>query len=331
MPRRWHRLRQGRRALRVRRQGLDRHHQRPRSGRPVRAARQGAAGQPVRRSHLAGRHSTAPRHSPAVPIERAYVDKGYRGHNAQNPASRLHLWQKRGVFGVIKRELRRRSAIEPIIGHLKAEGHLGPATSKAARRRCRQRRPLCRRPQLPPHPRLAASSLAPYPGGSHRTHQRPVGPQISFLTDDQIWTRFNPTGDPLTDLSLEVGRRLKYWDAMRYFFHIFDGSKLFPDDAGNNLPSLEYAKQMAEVVADELKKGGEFCRSSSRDRLGRERQKALRVRRFLTDSPVRVTSRAESHYPRERWFAIGIYFQKMVEAVVCNLSQIEPSDIVFAR
>ena len=33
--------------------------------------------------------------------------------------------QKRGVFGVIKRELRRRSAIEPVIGHLKAEGHLG--------------------------------------------------------------------------------------------------------------------------------------------------------------------------------------------------------------
>ncbi|MCD9913547.1 IS5 family transposase [Bradyrhizobium japonicum] len=33
--------------------------------------------------------------------------------------------QKRGVFGVIKRELRRRSAIEPIIGHMKNEGHLG--------------------------------------------------------------------------------------------------------------------------------------------------------------------------------------------------------------
>jgi len=29
------------------------------------------------------------------------------------------------VFGVIKRELRRRSAIEPVIGHLKAEGHVG--------------------------------------------------------------------------------------------------------------------------------------------------------------------------------------------------------------
>ena len=29
------------------------------------------------------------------------------------------------MFGAIKRELRRRSAIEPVIGHLKAEGHLG--------------------------------------------------------------------------------------------------------------------------------------------------------------------------------------------------------------
>lgn len=59
------------------------------------------------------------------PIERAYVDKGYRGHDAQNPRRVFISGQKRGVFGVIKRELRRRSAIEPIIGHLKAEGHLG--------------------------------------------------------------------------------------------------------------------------------------------------------------------------------------------------------------
>ena len=58
-------------------------------------------------------------------IERAYVDKGYRGHDAQNPHRVFISGQKRGVFGVIKRELRRRSSIEPIIGHLKAEGHLG--------------------------------------------------------------------------------------------------------------------------------------------------------------------------------------------------------------
>lgn len=58
-------------------------------------------------------------------IERAYVDKGYRGHGTENPRRVFISGQKRGVFGIIKRELRRRSAIEPIIGHMKAEGHLG--------------------------------------------------------------------------------------------------------------------------------------------------------------------------------------------------------------
>ena len=58
-------------------------------------------------------------------IERAYVDKGYRGHDAQNPRRVFISGQKRGVFGAIKRELRRRSAIEPVIGHMKSEGHLG--------------------------------------------------------------------------------------------------------------------------------------------------------------------------------------------------------------
>ena len=58
-------------------------------------------------------------------IERAYVDKGYRGHDAPNPRRVFISGQKRGVFGRIKRELRRRSAIEAVIGHMKAEGHLG--------------------------------------------------------------------------------------------------------------------------------------------------------------------------------------------------------------
>ena len=58
-------------------------------------------------------------------IERAYVDKGYRGHDADNPRRVFISGQKRGVFGVIKRELKRRSAIEAVIGHMKADGHLG--------------------------------------------------------------------------------------------------------------------------------------------------------------------------------------------------------------
>jgi transposase, IS5 family len=59
------------------------------------------------------------------PIERAYVDKGYRGHSTPRPLRVFISGQKRGVHGVIKRELRRRSAIEPVIGHMKEDGHLG--------------------------------------------------------------------------------------------------------------------------------------------------------------------------------------------------------------
>jgi hypothetical protein len=42
-------------------------------------------------------------------IERAYVDKGYRGHKTKSPRRVFISGRKRGVFGVIERELRRRS------------------------------------------------------------------------------------------------------------------------------------------------------------------------------------------------------------------------------
>ena len=58
-------------------------------------------------------------------IERGYVDKGYRGHDAPNPWRIFISGQKRGVVGTIKNELRRRSAIEPVMGHMKNDGHLG--------------------------------------------------------------------------------------------------------------------------------------------------------------------------------------------------------------
>ena len=58
-------------------------------------------------------------------IERAYVGKGYVGHNAPKPRRVFKSGQKRGVHGQIKRELRRRSAIEAVIGHCKTDGHLG--------------------------------------------------------------------------------------------------------------------------------------------------------------------------------------------------------------
>ena len=57
-------------------------------------------------------------------IERAYVDRGYRGHDADQ-ARVFVTGQKRGITPTIRRERRRRSAIEPVIGHLKSDGHLG--------------------------------------------------------------------------------------------------------------------------------------------------------------------------------------------------------------
>ncbi len=119
--------------------GLPHHHQQTPQGRPLRG---------LTRRHR--RHGPNPSilHAKALPgnpydghtlkaviketealtgreIERAYVDKGYVGHKAPYPGRVFRSGQKRGVFGQIKRELRHRSAIEPVIGHCKTDGHLG--------------------------------------------------------------------------------------------------------------------------------------------------------------------------------------------------------------
>jgi IS5 family transposase len=60
-------------------------------------------------------------------IKRILADAGYRGHNA--PLSHkfrvFTAGQKRRVTPAIKREMRRRSAVEPVIGHIKAEHRMG--------------------------------------------------------------------------------------------------------------------------------------------------------------------------------------------------------------
>jgi transposase, IS5 family len=57
-------------------------------------------------------------------IEPVYVDKGYIGDDAPKPMRAFRSRQKRGVHGQIRKELRRRAAIEPVIGHCKDDGHL---------------------------------------------------------------------------------------------------------------------------------------------------------------------------------------------------------------
>ena len=58
-------------------------------------------------------------------IDEAFVDKGYRGHGEVETTVYLS-GQKRGIKTQrLKRSLKRRQAIEPVIGHLKADGLLG--------------------------------------------------------------------------------------------------------------------------------------------------------------------------------------------------------------
>jgi IS5 family transposase len=60
-----------------------------------------------------------------ISFERAYVDKGYRGHRHPQKRRIFISGQKRGITPTIKRELKRRSVVEPLIGHLKNDGRLG--------------------------------------------------------------------------------------------------------------------------------------------------------------------------------------------------------------
>jgi IS5 family transposase len=55
--------------------------------------------------------------------ERCYVDLGYRGHDV-NDVTVFKARQKHDVTTSIRRELKRRNAIEPIIGHMKSDGLL---------------------------------------------------------------------------------------------------------------------------------------------------------------------------------------------------------------
>lgn len=104
-------------------------------------------------------------------IGRILADAGYCGHNA--PESHqfrgFTAGQNRRVTSAIKRQMRRRSAIEPVIGHIKGRAPDGPQLPRRRAGRRRQRPPGRRRLQLlaPAHlvqaAFVAASCRAPKP------------------------------------------------------------------------------------------------------------------------------------------------------------------------
>ena len=55
----------------------------------------------------------------------AYADRGYKGHGCNTDTFKVWIsGSKRGVTQAIERKLKRRNAVEPVIGHLKSDGRL---------------------------------------------------------------------------------------------------------------------------------------------------------------------------------------------------------------
>ena len=63
---------------------------------------------------------------------RCYVDRGYRGHGVSGATAVFVAGRRRGMTATIRRELRRRSAIEAMIGHMKLDGRLARNHLKGA-------------------------------------------------------------------------------------------------------------------------------------------------------------------------------------------------------
>lgn len=57
-------------------------------------------------------------------VKRCFVDRGYRGHGISDTEV-LISGRRRGLTPQMKKELKRRNAIEPVIGHMKNDGKLG--------------------------------------------------------------------------------------------------------------------------------------------------------------------------------------------------------------
>ncbi|MGF6313653.1 hypothetical protein ABIB82_007821 [Bradyrhizobium sp. i1.8.4] len=140
-----------------------------------------------------------------VEARRIDVDKGYRGRNHPH---RLRVWssgQVRRVTASIRREMKRRAAVEPVIGHVKSEhrmdrnylkGHLGDsinAVLAAAGYNFALLLAMAGRTRTCHHPGLRRN----YPGSKDRLNQRPSAFFTAHSVDphsDRGGLRARPSG-----------------------------------------------------------------------------------------------------------------------------------------
>jgi transposase, IS5 family len=61
----------------------------------------------------------------AVKPQEVFVDRGYRGSQHHPKGVSVYVSGRRGLRGVLRKALRRRAAIEPMIGHMKQDHGMG--------------------------------------------------------------------------------------------------------------------------------------------------------------------------------------------------------------
>ena len=68
-----------------------------------------------------------------VAASQVFVDKGYKGHSCITDACKVYIsGAKRGITPALHKRLKRRSAIEPVIGHMKSDSRLARNFLKGA-------------------------------------------------------------------------------------------------------------------------------------------------------------------------------------------------------
>jgi len=137
-------------------------------------------------------------------VRRIHVDKGSRGHGYPNRFRVFISGQVRRTTAAIKREMKRRAAVEPVIGHLKVD-HRMDRNYLTGRNGDRINPPRRRRFQLPPPPEVAGGALAHHFPRRHRSLANPSASLTPYVgrsfTDDYFcyrdWNRLIKSGPAL--------------------------------------------------------------------------------------------------------------------------------------
>ena len=93
-----------------------------------------------------------------VTVRGIHSDKGYRGHNCPDRFKVFISGPVRHTTNAVRREMRRRAAVEPVIGHLQGRSPYGSELSQGPRRRQHRRGSHRRWLQLQPTPALISGA-----------------------------------------------------------------------------------------------------------------------------------------------------------------------------